>query len=149
MDNQKIEEMARTVCCFPNVMAFYETCEKCNKESECKTYKNCKELVEQGYQKVDKDKIMFSKEEIREKYIPKSFYELVEKVHAEKVKELEDLIAYWIENWKQAEKEVAEKYHIKMQKVIHERDYVSGYAKIGLLEENNEIAKQFGVDIKE
>lgn len=46
-------------------------------------------------------------------------------------------------------KETAEKYHKAMRKVIHERDYIEGYAEIGLQEENDEIAKQFGVEIKE
>lgn len=46
-------------------------------------------------------------------------------------------------------KETAEKYHKAMRKVIHERDYIGGYAEIGLQEENDEIAEQFGVEIKE
>ena len=48
-----------------------------------------------------------------------------------------------------ASKKTAEKYHKAMRKVIHERDYIEGYAEIGLQEENDEIAKQFGVEIKE
>lgn len=50
---------------------------------------------------------------------------------------------------KHGSKETAEKYHKAMRKVIHERDYIEGYAEIGLQEENDEIAKQFGVEIKE
>lgn len=46
-------------------------------------------------------------------------------------------------------KETAREYHDKMQKVIHERDYVEGYAEIGLQEENDEIAKQLGVEVEE
>ena len=51
--------------------------------------------------------------------------------------------------YKKGSKETAEKYHKAMRKIIHERDYVEGYAEIGLQEENDEIAKQLGVDIKE
>ena len=36
-----------------------------------------------------------------------------------------------------------------MRKVIHERAYIGGYAEIGLQEENDEIAEQFDVEIKE
>ena len=50
---------------------------------------------------------------------------------------------------KQARKETAEKYHKAMRKVIHERDYIRGYAEIGLQEENDKIAEQFEVEIKE
>ena len=50
---------------------------------------------------------------------------------------------------KKASKETAEKYHKAMRKAIHERDYIEGYAEIGLQEENDEIAKQFDVEIKE
>lgn len=47
----------------------------------------------------------------------------------------------------QASKETAEKYHKAMRKVIHERDYIGGYAEIGLQEENDKIAEQFEVEI--
>lgn len=49
----------------------------------------------------------------------------------------------------QVRKETAEKYHKAMRKIIHERDYIGGYAEIGLQEENDEIAEQFDVEIKE
>ena len=55
----------------------------------------------------------------------------------------------WDKGFAQGSKEIAEKYHREMQKVIHERDYIGGYAEIGLLEENNEIAKQLGAKIEE
>lgn len=35
----------------------------------------------------------------------------------------------------------------KLKEVIHERDYVGGYAEIGLCEEIDEIAEEYGVKI--
>ena len=40
---------------------------------------------------------------------------------------------------KQAVKEFAE----KLKSIIHERDYVQGYAEIGLIEEINELLKEY------
>lgn len=37
----------------------------------------------------------------------------------------------------------------KLKEVIHERDYISGYAEIGLCEEIDEIAAQYGVEVEE
>lgn len=42
-------------------------------------------------------------------------------------------------------REIAE----KLKEVIHERDYVGGYAEIGLCEEIDEIAAQYGVEVEE
>lgn len=43
------------------------------------------------------------------------------------------------EQMKQAVKEFAE----RLKNVIHERDYLQGYAEIGLIEEINELLKEY------
>ena len=86
------------------------------------------------------DSVVFSKEELKEKYVPKSFYELAKKVHEEKVEKLENLINYWIENWKQASTETAEKF----LQLAYDRCLEKSFIK-----KVEELAKQFGVEIKE
>ena len=44
-------------------------------------------------------------------------------------------------------KEITKEYHDKFAKVIQERDYVEGYAEIGMNGENDEILKSFGVEV--
>lgn len=53
--------------------------------------------------------------------------------------ELEDKI----ENGMVAQKIAVEKFAEKLKNVIHERDYVQGYAEIGLIEEINELLKEY------
>ena len=48
----------------------------------------------------------------------------------------------------QARKETAREYHDKMEQVIKERDYIEGYAQIGMCEENDEILKGFGEEVE-
>ena len=43
---------------------------------------------------------------------------------------------------KNSRKETAEKFAEKLKKVIHERDYVEGYAFLGICEEIDEICKE-------
>ena len=50
---------------------------------------------------------------------------------------------------KEARKETAREYYKAIKKVIHEREYIEGYADIGLQEENDKIAKQYGVEVEE
>ena len=88
-------------------------------------------LSREEYEKVDKEIVNKSTYDT----IWKAGYNAYEKTIGECVAE--------------ARKETAEKYHKAMRKVIHERDYIGGYAEIGLQEENDEIAEQLGVEIKE
>lgn len=159
---KQIEEMARTVCCFPNVRCFYETCKKCNQSSECKIYKDCKELYEQGYRKIPKDSVVLSREEYEKK--KKHLQDVLELSNAQYEKVLEenkrlerllnlidDLpkenlldVDKAIETIKQkARKETAE----KILKFLDDYcDCDSAY----LVEQAKEyVAKQFGVEIKE
>ena len=45
-------------------------------------------------------------------------------------------------------KKTAKEYHDKFAEVIRDRDYVEGYAEIGMNEENDEILESFGVEVK-
>lgn len=109
------------------------------------------ELVEMGYQRIKKDDIVISKEEykylksIEKSYDPFWFCAFGGCEGARK--ECKDTCEMSI--FVKERKETAKKYHKAMRKVIHERDYIEGYAEIGLQEENDEIAKQLGVEIKE
>jgi hypothetical protein len=60
----------------------------------------------------------------------------------------EDIFAQQVEDMKQLRKYTAEQYHAMMNEVIEKRDYVEGYAEIGLKEENDEIYNKImgGVD---
>lgn len=85
-------------------------------------------------------------EEIRKKYLdelPKDSVVLTIQEHEK------DIYTAYNRGYKKGCKETAGMYHKAMRKVIHERDYIEGYAEIGLQEENDEIAKQFNVEIKE
>lgn len=81
MDKQKIEEMA----------------EELAKDIDTPMYSYlylANKLQPKGWIKINKDKVVLSREELKEKYVSKSFYELAKKVHLEKVEELENLINY-------------------------------------------------------
>lgn len=60
----------------------------------------------------------------------------------------EDIFAQQVEDMRQLRKYTAEQYHDMMNEVIEKRDYVEGYAEIGLKEENDEIYNKItgGVD---
>lgn len=61
----------------------------------------------------------------------------------DKYNKSDEAVDYWCEKYKQAVKDTAEKYHAMMNEVIEQRDYVEGYAEIGLKEENDEILNEF------
>ena len=42
-----------------------------------------------------------------------------------------------------AQKHVVQKFAEKLKEVIHERDYIQGYAEIGLIEEIDELLKEY------
>ena len=96
--------------------------------------------------KLPEDSVVLSREEyekVDKEIINKSTYDTIWKAgYNAYEKTIGECVA-------EARKETAEKYHKAMRKVIHERDYIGGYAEIGLQEENDEIAEQFDVEIKE
>lgn len=103
-------------------------------------------LINVGYRKINDNEVVISKKEY--KNLKKELKDMEEQ-RDRQAYITEELIQdkhLWTE---QASKETARAYHDKMQKIIHERDYIEGYAEIGLQEENDEIAKQFGVDLEE
>ena len=131
-----------------------------------KTYENAKAVAKfiiekYNYRKINENEIVISKEEYEKLlnqeclrgWIWKEGFNDGKKLYCEQIAQMRDTIENLIQEkhrWVyQARKETAREYHEKMKKVIQERDYVEGYAEIGLQEENDEIAKQFSVDLGE
>lgn len=150
---EQIEEMANDIeyaidneCKLNNG----KSCEDCVFDNKgdwyCQSLMTATHLYAEGYRKIDKDSVVLSREEyekVDKEIINKSTYDTIWKAgYNAYEKTIGECVA-------EARKETAEKYHKAMRKVIHERDYIGGYAEIGLQEENDEIAKQFGVEIKE
>ena len=110
-------------------------------------------LFEHYQPKLPKGSVVLSKEKLKEKYVLKSFYELAKKVHEEKVEELENLINYWIENWKQANKETTEKILNELNNIIkNNEDFgrgVFGWKTEEILMLLKIYADKQGVEIKE
>lgn len=131
MDKQKqIEEIAHKLC------KSKSPCIECLKRSrdagifvnktDCECYLHAKILHKHYQPKLPEGSVVLTEEEFNE------FRE-----DSAKVKFLK----------KEIEKQAVKEYCDKLKKVIHERDYVSGYAEIGLQEEINELAKEFGVEL--
>ena len=150
-----------------------EVCSKLDCKKDCKYYgkANCynciheeicqlrtfsyreEEVKEKGcehyQQKFFENSVVVSKKEIK---IYQEIYDFMKEKGLVSVGEMKTLISFVLKGSMLKThiiKETAEKYHKAMRKVIHERDYIEGYAEIGLQEENDEIAKQLGVEIKE
>ena len=113
---QQIEEMTRDIY-------GQKSCDT-SFEEDCKIL--AYDLVTLGYQKIDKDSAVLSREE-QEKILTAT---------EKRIKELKKQIL-------QARKETAEKFAANLKNVIHERDYIRGYAKIGLIEEIDELLKEY------
>lgn len=107
------------------------------------TYKLAEALYNAGYRKLPEDSVVLSREE----------HEILVKTAQGKIGNMKatDFLKACIssgfmveavstkEQVKQAVKEFAE----KLKNVIHERDYVQGYAEIGLIEEIDELLKGY------
>lgn len=126
---EQIEEMAKTLCgdyCEDEAAE----CKYCLK-SPCDIEYFAVKLYNAGYRKINPDddatkEIALLKSELKK--------ELEE--HEAFVNNMKNVLEIEKEN---AVKEFAE----KLKKVIHERDYVRGYAEIGMIEEVDELLKEF------
>lgn len=58
----------------------------------------------------------------------------------ERIDEMEELL---YKKFREVEQEVVKEFVEKLKNVIHERDYLQGYAKIGLIEEIDELLKEY------
>ena len=124
---KQIEEMAKVI---EDGCANIECNEKCKYYNDepyiCYTKRCAEKILNLGYRKIDKDSVVLSREE-QEKILTAT---------EKRIKELKKQIL-------QARKETAEKFATNLKKVIHERDYVQGYAEIGLIEEIDELLKDY------
>lgn len=166
---KQIEEMAEVIN--SPMLNYCKELNKCKEVCEysrqytCRDYAYATALYTAGYRQV-KDKVVLDKEErekgiIEREWMRENIDEILNENNKLK-KELNDykqryesaekryeqLVQSSCEALAKKGKETAREYHEKMRKVIHERDYVSGYAEIGLQEENDELAKQYGVEVE-
>jgi hypothetical protein len=148
---QQIEEMA-VIGCVRNPQAHTaEECAKCDfKNGQCNSYRHAEALYNAGYRKTfTSDLASDTQKAYKEGYI-KGIEEreaenerLTERLKqvllsVDTVKEM-NAMCNIDEQRKQAVKEFAE----KLKNVIHERDYLQGYAEIGLIEEIDELLKEY------
>ena len=108
----------------------------------------CEALLDAGYRKIPEGAVVLTREEYEQiqdrvellkenEDIGNALFrsnELCRKLIGDKKKLKQSL--------KHAHKETAEKFAERLKKVIHERDYVEGYAFLGICEEIDEICKE-------
>ena len=145
-DKEMIEEMANCKLC-------YEKLGNCGVKDRkyCFEWKQAVRQYEQGYRKFPKDSVVLSKEEydclkrIEKAYDPFWFcsFDGCEGV----CKECKDACEMSI--FVKERKETAEKYREFTEKAINNIPHAPELFKQAWREKNNEIAKQFGVEIKE
>lgn len=147
---QQIEEMA-VIGCVRNPQAHTaEECSKCDfKQGCCNAYRHAEALYNMGYRKVSDGEAEL--QELNIKYcnlrrdlddfdefarqISKTRIELT----GEAVPTCKTLLKYIETEKSKSIKEFAE----KLKKVIPEKDYIQGYAKISLIEEIDELLKEY------
>lgn len=144
---QQIEETERWLC---RICSHYETC-----NNSCKKRKDFAEaLYNAGYRKVSDSEAELQELNIKYYNEAKDLRRELAKAEAENerlsaklgqillsidtVKEM-NAMCNIDEQRKQAAKEFAD----KLKNVIHERDYLQGYAEIGLIEEIDELLKEY------
>ena len=118
---KQIEEMAYVCCRLSNKPL---SCSNCMWQKSCDAYENAMKYVEQGYRNC-KDKVVLDKKE-----------------------DQNDFSSQFNKGYEKGSKETAREFAKKLKKVIHERDYVEGYAYLGICEEIDELAKEYGVEVE-
>ena len=101
-------------------------------------------LYDKGYRKVPFGAVILTPEERDEEMKAYNderaeFEAEIERLKAQLAEFEKPVIQFVKDRETQAVKEFAE----KLKKVIHERDYVQGYAEIGLIEEIDELLKEY------
>lgn len=173
MKDKIIEEMARAIC--PNSNEW--TCKACNwgAKPNCESYKNAEKLINAGYRKIPENSVVLSREEF-EKYqrienIIKRFSTISPTEAESENKALKETIAIVLaqkrniwkrynekcEELKEASKETAERdfNHIIKALEIKKASIITHYGvkeSVGAdvaIRTVKELAKQFGVEIKE
>ena len=170
---KQIEEMAVLGCKRNPQAYTADECEKCTfKHGSCNAYSHAEALYNADYRKIDKDSVVLSREEYEKlkslydnqkgAYMTSNIGDLPltveglrkavdEITRLNRVEtELQELnIKYYNEakdlrrEFKQASKETAKEFAEKLKVVIHERDFVGGYAEIGLYEAIDELLEEY------
>lgn len=91
---------------------------------------------------MDADDIDFATDEIAKRICREIFFEDTQTAYAEGYdKGCRSKMAY--DYVKCAKKYAVNDFAAKLKEVIHERDYIQGYAEIGLIEEIDELLKEY------
>lgn len=123
----QIEELAVIGCVRTPQVHNAEECAKCDfKNGQCNSYRHAEALYNAGYRKTFTSELASDTQKAYKNGYKKGFNS----------KLTSDFVMF---AQKQAVKEFAE----KLKNVIHERDYVQGYAEIGLIEEIDELLKEY------
>lgn len=133
--NKEIEEMILTV---PQKIVAYDMNPKGQHLYGEQRQEIAEALYNAGYRKLPEDSVVLSREEYDNLKLE------LQKAHNKGVQAGFDMTKFKEQSIKnKASKETAEKFAEKLKKVIHERDYVQGYAEIGLIEEIDELLKEY------
>lgn len=133
---QKIEEMA-VIGCVRNPQAHIaEECAKCDfKNGQCNSYRHAEALYNAGYRKV-------SDVENEAKDLRRQLAD-IEAENEKRLKANEDFATKHCRMKCEIAKMRVKEFAINLKKVIHERDYVQGYAEIGLIDDIDELLKEY------
>lgn len=133
--NKEIEEMMLTV---PQKIVAYDMNPKGQHLYGEQRQEIAEALYNAGYRKLPEDSVVLSREEYDNLKLE------LQKAHNKGVQAGFDMTKFKEQSIKnKASKETTEKFAEKLKKVIHERDYVQGYAEIGLIEEIDELLKEY------
>lgn len=145
---QQIEEIAKIIC---------NTCREkhigVSKNCKCRVGETCivadihsEALYNAGYRKVSESEAELQKLNIKYYHEAKDLRRELAKAKSENEKRLkanEDFATKHCRMKCEIAKMRVKEFAINLKKVIHERDYVQGYAEIGLIEEIDELLEEY------
>lgn len=137
---EQIEEMA-VIGCVRNPQAHTaEECAKCDfKQGQCNAYRHAEALYNAGYRKIKENNETLEEQIKHLNTIVERLDELLVKGIDEYIKGI-DGVEGLKDMW---ERSAVREFAEKLKKVIHEKDYIQGYAEIGLIEEIDELLKEY------
>lgn len=158
---EQVAEMA-VIGCVRNPQAHtVEECSKCDfKQGQCNAYRHAEKLYNAGYRKVDEfekckkcaawsgtdcTRNPYTKGCLDETVNLKNEIKRLKKENTNLLKVCEEKFTFdTTQNKKYSVfNTVRKEFADKLKKVIHEKDYVQGYAEIGLIEEIDELLKEY------
>lgn len=147
---QQIEEMA-VIGCVRNPQAHTaEECSKCDfKQGCCNAYRHAEALYNVGYRKVSDGEAEL--QELNMKYYKlrrdlddfDEFARQISKTRIELTGEAVPTCKTLLKHIETEKSKSIKEFAEKLKKVIHEKDYIQGYAKISLIEEIDELLKEY------